>query len=61
MQHGVSQGASRKRWVPVDTVAYLLVAGTVGVGAHHVPDVATPVSLALVTFLTLDRVTRQIR
>ncbi|WP_167493124.1 hypothetical protein [Micromonospora ureilytica] len=47
--------------MPVDTVAYLLVAGTVGVGAHHVPDVATPVSLALVTFLTLDRVTRQIR
>ncbi|MFF0467610.1 hypothetical protein ACFYPX_09325 [Micromonospora zamorensis] len=47
--------------MPLSTLAYLLVAATVGVGAHHVPNVATPVSLALATFLTLDRVTRQIQ
>ncbi|MFG1660671.1 hypothetical protein ACGFIY_29455 [Micromonospora chersina] len=61
VQHGVPQGAPRGPLVPLFTMVYLLIAVGVGVGAHHFPEVAGPVSLALATFLTLDRVTGQIR
>lgn len=56
-----SESAPRERTIPLVTVAYLVLATSIGVGAHYLPDLAGPVGLGLATFLTLDRVTRQIR
>ncbi|MEV0427874.1 hypothetical protein [Micromonospora sp. NPDC050495] len=56
-----SESAPRERTIPLTTVAYLALATGIGAGAHYLPELAGPVSLGLATFLTLDRVTRQIR
>ncbi|WP_176739804.1 hypothetical protein [Micromonospora aurantiaca (nom. illeg.)] len=45
--------------MPLVTMLIALVAVGVGVGTHLVPEASTPVGLALATFITLDRLTRQ--
>ncbi|MFC0504249.1 hypothetical protein [Micromonospora costi] len=60
-QYKVPSGAPQGRTVPLRTLAFALVAAVVGVGAQYLPEMSTPVSLALATFLVLDRVYRQIR
>jgi hypothetical protein len=56
-----SERRNRERWIPLSTIYYLAIASGIGTSAHYLPDLAGPVSLGLATFLTLDRVTRQIR
>lgn len=58
--HGVPHRAARERMVPLNTIILLGISSCVGVAAHYFPEVATPVSLGLAFFLTLDRVRRQI-
>ncbi|MEU5931146.1 hypothetical protein [Micromonospora sp. NPDC047187] len=60
-QHKVPNAAPQGRAIPLRTVAFALIAAFVGVGAQYLPEMSTPVSLALATFLVLDRVDRQIR
>ncbi|WP_200215533.1 hypothetical protein [Micromonospora coerulea] len=55
------QPSSRGRQIPLSTAAYLLIATVVGVTAHQHPDGVAPLSLALATFLTLERLHRSIR
>ncbi|SCL43300.1 hypothetical protein GA0070615_6385 [Micromonospora aurantiaca] len=59
MQHTVLFGSAPGPKVPLVTMLIALVAVGVGVGTHLVPEASTPVGLALATFITLDRLTRQ--
>ncbi|MEV4816197.1 hypothetical protein [Micromonospora tulbaghiae] len=61
MQHSERRGTPRHRTLPLRTLGILAISALVGLGAQHLPDMATSVSLALATFLTLDRVDRQIQ
>lgn len=60
LQYVIPTALPRGRQIPLSTAGYLLVAVVVGVAANQYPDVVAPVSLALATFLTLERLHRSI-
>ncbi|MER5605200.1 hypothetical protein AB0F93_14055 [Micromonospora tulbaghiae] len=60
LQQSEPQVTPRERSIPLRTLGFLGISAAVGVSAQYLPEMATPASLALATFLTLDRVNRQI-
>lgn len=60
-QHSEPQVGPWGRMVPVRTLFFLVISIAVGFGGHHLPDVANSASLTLATFLTLDRLSRQVQ
>ncbi|MFI7431379.1 hypothetical protein ACIBPB_30780 [Micromonospora sp. NPDC049836] len=57
----IPQGALGEPGIPYSTLLMGLFAAAVGVGTHLVPESATPVGLALATFVMLQRERRQYR
>ncbi|TDB79618.1 PEP-CTERM sorting domain-containing protein [Micromonospora sp. KC721] len=55
------QGGLDEPGIPYSMLLMGLVAAAVGVGTHMVPESATPVGLALATFVMLRRERRQYR